>query len=282
VRMDQADETNPDDLSLSRQFSAEEYPLTVDMTDILNKGGIYKKRSDLTFTELIQNIRGNVFIIPAELKNIDGLARLLHQPKDPLSKWIQTMCSDRTINLLDRYDGSEASRELFRSLLLTDLNRMICGPPIYDQKRFAHVKLTGSTQQRLSQKSYGEELMLVNRMLLEDAYPAFITRSLISELNPDDLTVHRMALMVEASTRLALSFSCYAFVLLGAALGVKIHRKESSIGIAVALVLVFIFYFFIIIADSLVSFPKTQPYLIVWIPFVMAEAIGFYLIQRSN
>ena len=282
VRMDQADETNPDDLSLTRQFSAEEYPLTVDMSEILNKGAIYKKRADLTFTELLQSIRGNALFVPAELKNIDGWARLLHQPEDPLSEWIQAMCSDRTISLLDRYDGSEAGRELFRSLLLTDLNRVLCGPPLYDPQRFARVKLTGPTQKRMNQNPRGEALILVNRMLLEDAYPAFITRSLISELNPDDLSVHRMALMVEASTRLALSFSCYAFVLLGAALGVKIHRKESSIGIAVALVLVFVFYFFIIIADSLVSFPRTQPYLIVWIPFVMAEAIGFYLIQRSN
>jgi len=94
--------------------------------------------------------------------------------------------------------------------------------------------------------------------------------------------VHRMSLMVEASTRLALSLSCYAFVLLGAALGMKIHRKESSIGIAVSLLLVFVFYFFIIIADALVNYPKYQPHLIVWIPFVASEIIGYVLIKRAN
>ena len=88
--------------------------------------------------------------------------------------------------------------------------------------------------------------------------------------------------MVEASTRLGLSFSCFAFVLLGAALGIRIHRRESSIGMAVSLILVFIFYFFIILADSLVTHPHLHPHLIVWIPFVLAEIIGFTLLRRAG
>ncbi|MBU4199185.1 MAG: LptF/LptG family permease [Verrucomicrobia bacterium] len=282
VRMDQADENHPEDLSLSRQYSAEEYPLTVDMTEVLSQNVIYKKRADLTILEIIRGIRGSVLFVPADIKNLDGFVRILRRTEDQLSEWIQAMFSDTTVALLKTYDGSEASRNLLRNCLVTDFNRLICGPPIYDADRFAGVKLTEATKQRLAKNPRGEALLLVNRMVLEDTYPSFVTRSLISELNPEDLNVHRMALMVEASTRLALSFSCYAFVLLGAALGAKIHRKESSIGIAVSLALVFFFYFFIIIADSLVSYPKYQPHLIVWIPFVLAEVIGFYLIQRSH
>jgi len=92
----------------------------------------------------------------------------------------------------------------------------------------------------------------------------------------------RTSLLVEANTRLTLSCSCFAFVLLGAALGIKIHRKESSIGIAVSILLVFVFYFFIIIADSLVNRPDLHPHLIVWVPFVLSQTLGCYLIQRSN
>lgn len=94
--------------------------------------------------------------------------------------------------------------------------------------------------------------------------------------------VHRASLLVEVNTRLALSLSCYAFVVLGAALGMKIHRRESSIGMAVALGLVFAFYFFIIVADSLVTRPIWQPHLIVWIPFLLSELIGFILIRRAH
>ena len=282
VRMDQADENNTDDLAISRQFSAEEYPLDVDMSEILGKSIIYKKRADLTSMEILRSIRGSVLFVPSDFMDLDGLIRLLRQPEDGLSEWICAHLSASTLNLLDLYDGTEKSREWLRHVLLTDLNSLICGPLFYDPVAFADVQLTGSTKERLAQNPHGESLMLVNRMFLDDAYPAYIARNLISELNPDDLNVHRMSLMVEASTRLALSFSCFAFVLLGAALGVKIQRKESSIGIAIALALVFMFYFFIIVADSMVSLPKYQPYLFVWIPFVFAEAIGFYLIRRSN
>lgn len=98
----------------------------------------------------------------------------------------------------------------------------------------------------------------------------------------ENLAVHRMSLQVEVSTRLALSFSCYAFVLLGAALGVKIHRKESTIGLALILILVLAFFSFIALADSLVSRPEFRPDLIVWIPFLVAESIGFIFIYRAH
>ncbi len=282
VRMDQADEKNTDDLAIPSQFSAEEYPLDVDMSEILGKNIIYKKRADLTSMELLRSIRGSVLFVPADFMDLEGLISLLRQPEDRLSEWVCAHLSDFTLNLLDIYDGTETSRERLLHVLLPDLNRLICGPLLYDPEVFDGIKLADSTKERLDQAPRGEALMLVNRMLMEDAYPAYIARNLISELNPDDLNVHRMALMVEASTRLALSFSCFAFVLLGVALGVKIQRKESSIGIAIALALVFMFYFFIIVADSMVSLPQYQPYLFVWIPFVLAEVIGFCLIQRSN
>ncbi|NLB59600.1 MAG: YjgP/YjgQ family permease [Lentisphaerae bacterium] len=282
VRMQQADEEDPDDLSRVHQFSAEEYPLEIDMADILTRGTIYKKRADLTFLELMRNLHGNLQLLPADFKNFDEFIQVLRQPRDKLTAWILGRCSESTVRLLQDFDGSATQRAWLQERVSADLNHLISGPLIYDPELFADVHLIGATRQRLEQLPPGEGLALVNRMLLDDAYPAFISRNLVSELNPDDLQIHRMSLKVEASTRLALSFSCYAFVLLGAALGVKIHRKESSIGIAVTLGLVFSFYFFIILADALVGLPQYQPHLIVWVPFVLAEGIGFHLIRRSN
>lgn len=282
VRMAQADEKNPDDLALSKQLSAGEYPLDIDMSEILKSGIVYKKRADLTVRELVRSIRGSVLLVPDDFRDLDAFIRLLRDPPDSLAEWINSMFGESALYLLDAYNGSAQSREFLRPVLLAELNRLIRGPLIYTPGLFAGVKITGPTQERLAQPAQGEALMLLNRMLLDDAYPGLLARNLISDFNPEDLNVHRMALMVEFNTRLALSFSCFAFVLLGAALGVKIHRKESSIGIAVALVMVFIFYFFIIIADSMVGLPRYQPHLFVWIPFFLAEGIGFYLIRRSN
>ena len=100
----------------------------------------------------------------------------------------------------------------------------------------------------------------------------------------DDLKLRqaRMGYLVEANERLALSMSCFAFTLLGIPLGMKSRRRESSVGIGISLGVVFIFYFFIIIADALVKYPHWHPDLIVWIPVVAGETLGFYLIKRQD
>jgi lipopolysaccharide export system permease protein len=98
--------------------------------------------------------------------------------------------------------------------------------------------------------------------------------------DPQEIVRNRMKLVVDANTRLALALSCFAFTLLGIPLGMKSHRKETSIGFAISIILVFFFYFFIIIADSLVSHPQFRPDLIVWVPVLLSEIIGFWLLKR--
>jgi lipopolysaccharide export system permease protein len=107
-------------------------------------------------------------------------------------------------------------------------------------------------------------------------------RGRFPELDDDDLLRQRMNLVVEANKRLALSLSCFAFTLLGIPLGMRSKRKESSVGVGISLMLVFVFYLFIIVANSLVGSPQLRPDLIVWIPVVLFEVAGFWLIRRVN
>ena len=92
----------------------------------------------------------------------------------------------------------------------------------------------------------------------------------------------RMVLLVELNKRLSLSFACIAFVLLGSALGIKSHRKESSIGILISLVLMFVFYIFIIVAESMATNFRIRPDLIVLMPVFLFGILGFFLIRRVN
>lgn len=57
VRIEQPDREKPDDPSRTQYISAEHYPVELDLGQLLDDGRISKKRSDLTFLELIQNIR---------------------------------------------------------------------------------------------------------------------------------------------------------------------------------------------------------------------------------
>lgn len=101
-------------------------------------------------------------------------------------------------------------------------------------------------------------------------------------VEPEKLREQRMTMLIEASKRLALSIACFAFVLIGVPLGLKSKRKESSIGIAISFAVVFVFYLFLIIATNLKGHPAARPDLIIWIPVIAAQLLGFHLIRRAN
>lgn len=108
---------------------------------------------------------------------------------------------------------------------------------------------------------------------VNEAYP---------ELDKDDQSKQQSVLQVEMHKRFVLALCSMTFVLLGAPLGSRSHRKESSVGIAISLVLVSVFYLFVILAQALAKHPACYPYAINWIPIVLSVLIGTVLIHRSN
>ncbi|HAS82521.1 MAG TPA: hypothetical protein DCS43_07580 [Verrucomicrobia bacterium] len=94
--------------------------------------------------------------------------------------------------------------------------------------------------------------------------------------------VRLMKMMVEFHKRLALSGASFAFVVLGIPLGIRSHRKESSIGVAVSLVAVFVFYMFVLLAEQLATRPEFRPDLLCWIPVVTALLMGAWMIRRLH
>ncbi len=105
-------------------------------------------------------------------------------------------------------------------------------------------------------------------------------KTIYPNLVDDDLIKARTTLVVEANKRLALAITCFAFTILGLPLGIKTKRKESSIGVGISLGLVFFFYFFIILAESMLKTPQYKPELVIWIPVVVSEGLGFVLLRR--
>ena len=101
-------------------------------------------------------------------------------------------------------------------------------------------------------------------------------------LHPDDLREKRARLVVETYKRFVLSFSCLAFVMLGIPLGIKAHRRESSVGVGIALLSFFTFYLLIVAAESLARRPGMHASIIIWAPVIACMAIGAVLMNRSN
>jgi lipopolysaccharide export system permease protein len=95
-------------------------------------------------------------------------------------------------------------------------------------------------------------------------------------------TPNMTPLLTEVQKRISLSLSCFTFVLIGIPLAIQAQRKETSVGLALSLAIVMAYYVIIIVAETLKARTHLMPEVIIWLPNILFEALGFLLILRAN
>ncbi len=107
----------------------------------------------------------------ADVKDVAALAEKIKGMVDEVSRFLSMNLSSATMKCLGDSAESRADGRSLRKLLVEDLNRILEIEEFYAAPRFESITLRLETKARMSQKPEIRELRVLNRLLLEDAYP---------------------------------------------------------------------------------------------------------------
>jgi len=122
----------------------------------------------------------------SDITQLPALASELNNSTNPVSIYVRDVLSPETKAALANYHTDDAALPL-QTALAADLNRVVDGPPFFDESRFQAVELRQETKDRreqlLSNPPKDEKLRELklrqsNRLLLEDAFPIGLKRML--------------------------------------------------------------------------------------------------------
>ena len=132
----------------------------------------YRAVTKEDFRELAIEATDSDLFYAGDLKDTASLLIKLRDAKDHVSVFIYESFSSTMKELLERFDGSAPLSPLLQQTLIDELNRLIQSGYIYEEKSFLDVKRSNRKKVLLQkQELHGEALILLNRSLLEDAYP---------------------------------------------------------------------------------------------------------------
>ncbi len=112
-----------------------------------------------------------------ELKDPERLVVKLRNASDPLSSYFRKHFSTETQEMLNAYNDSHPPSNSLKEALLDELNNLLEQESLYKEELFAQVDLSKEAKKLLAKNLQGKEIIPLNRLLLEDAFPQEIAKS---------------------------------------------------------------------------------------------------------
>ncbi len=111
-----------------------------------------------------------------DIRGLEFIAEALKQRSQPLTDYLWGRLRKPTQESLSNFPPHRDSVADLRSKLVADLNEILQGPCIYEEQRFADVKLSAESRNLLQRQPIGNWLIWLNRSLLADAFPKQLIR----------------------------------------------------------------------------------------------------------
>jgi hypothetical protein len=147
----------------------------------VGKTGPESYRRDPTADQLraaVEALRSSMFS-SGDITDLRSFATKLIYASDSVARFLRDNLSDTTRQLLEAWNPQDGESQRLLAALIEELNKILQGRPIYDPQRFSGVTIAQETRDCLSKNPEGEDLIRLNRLLLEDAYPFEIARNQI-------------------------------------------------------------------------------------------------------
>jgi glucose 1-dehydrogenase len=116
---------------------------------------------------VIVRFRG-VRLMASDITDALSLSRKLIKGADPVSRFLVGRLSRKPLQKLAR--ANDAGLKLSLAALVEELNAIIEGPSIFEERRFAEVSLSEEAHMLVAQRPKKAAKKRLNRMLLEEAY----------------------------------------------------------------------------------------------------------------
>ena len=127
--------------------------------------------------EKVKLLRKSVIIpwfVVEDFLNPFALANKIVASPDPLAKHLKALFTPKSLEVLSNPKSTPQQQKF---VLIEELNRAIQGELLYDDQRFATIPLSADARRIKAQNPKGEDLIRLNRILLEDAYNRELRRN---------------------------------------------------------------------------------------------------------
>jgi len=98
----------------------------------------------------------------------------------------------------------------------------------------------------------------------------------------EPMTEDRLEVQMHIQKNFALAFSVFSLAVFGIPLAIQVGRKETYANLGIALVIAMSYYFLLIMVSWLEGKPALRPDLLIWLPNLIFQAVGFWMIYRAS